>query len=276
MSAIHCHCLFINAIYTRRNLKVDIKKNATTIQATKLQTRRTALLKQILKFQKMQNSFMPGLHNYLEENPSKDTFHSLTLTPESIRLHLPSSFAADIRDTLCIPELASIEERLHWAEAHDALTALCHQLRCRTIVYKHKTRTVASQCKFACSRDLEKSVDLRIIHARQQYTSARNALLSLKGDGSWQSVLQELRPEDIHGLNERVLTAEEKEEYRHSRLLAGLPADPTADEDLDSIPTADIGHNPQVGEGRRQLSWIWYSVAEGELDESSVHESESF
>jgi hypothetical protein len=172
-----------------------------------------------------------------------------------------------------MPGVASIEERLRWAAAHDALAALRHQLRCRSIVYKYKSRQVVSQREFARSRELEKAVDVRIISCRLQYCATRTALLALKGPGQWEEILQELRAEDVRGLNERVLTSEEHEQHRQSRILAGLPADPTEDENLDSIPTAEVSRSLELGEGRRTLSWIWYSLTEGELDEQGVHES---
>ena len=88
-------------------------------------------------------------------------------------------------------------------------------------------------------------------------------------------MLRELKPEDIRGLNEHVLTAEEKEIYRHTRELAGLSADTPLEEEPDTlinIPTTLVDPR-QVGDGKRTLSWIWYTVSEGELDGSVVHDS---
>ncbi len=213
---------------------------------------------------------MPGLRNYLERNPTADTFQSCSATPEKIDLHLPSAFSLGLCGSLCTPHLCQIEERLRWADAQDALAALCHQLRCRVILYKYKSREVVSQHEFACSCDLEKVVDIRIILSRIQYTTSHAALLSLKGAGSWEETLQELHLEDIQALNERTLTADEQAAYRQLRVLTGLPAEPGVDEDLDCLPTAQVSHSLEVGEGQQSLSWIWYSI---ELEGSGVHES---
>jgi hypothetical protein len=216
---------------------------------------------------------MPGLRSFLEENPNADKFHSATSTPELIPLHLPSSFPSEVRKLLCTHDIASIEERLREAEAHDGLANLRKQLRIRVITYKHKSRNVASQREFMRSRDVENAIELRVMTARLNYVAAHSALRSLRGPGSWETVLQELRPEDVRGLNERVLNAEEKAQYRRTRVMAGLPEEPTDDEDLDNIPTVMVNPSLAIGEGRRTLSWIWYSVSETELEGNAVHES---
>ncbi|KAF9489804.1 hypothetical protein BDN71DRAFT_1401098, partial [Pleurotus eryngii] len=63
-------------------------------------------------------------------------------------------------------------------------------------------------------------VQIWVIHG--QYNNARAALLSLHGPGDWETSLHLLHAEDIYGINECALTAEEQEKYRHAQLLAGV------------------------------------------------------
>ena len=74
-----------------------------------------------------------------------------------------------------------------------------------------------------------------------------------------------LQPEDIQGINERSMTNEEKEEYKTTRRMAGLTDKEVIDK-LENAP-ASIPFSPilALGEGRRTLSWLWYSVSDKEL-----------
>jgi hypothetical protein len=70
-------------------------------------------------------------------------------------------------------------------------------------------------------------------------------------------------------MNERALNDEEKEENRKARLMAGLSVDADGD-DVDAYgepvePT--VLFNLETGEGRRKLSWIWYT---GSIKDSDV------
>ena len=57
---------------------------------------------------------------------------------------------------------------------------------------------------------------------------------------------------------------EEKEEYKTTRQMAGLTDDEVIDE-LKNVPVVAFNPVLALGEGRRTLSWIWYSVSDSEL-----------
>lgn len=62
------------------------------------------------------------------------------------------------------------------------------------------------------SRELVDGIEDRIRSAATRYRTARAALYSLRGHGLWEQKFQELRQEDIRGMNKQALNNEEKEE----------------------------------------------------------------
>ncbi|KAJ8703433.1 hypothetical protein PTI98_002055 [Pleurotus ostreatus] len=250
-------------------LDIEEAQDLTTVEATQLQTSRTSLLKRIAKFRNAQTSYMPGLSDYLKQTSNEED----TTTPESMPLFLPSFFAEDQRATICEPNLCDLEDRLRFAQASEALSKLRHQLRTRSFAHSYKTRNINSQGAYTRSRLLQNQIEVRIKAIRIIYNIAREALLSLRGPGDWENVLQPLRPEDIRGISERTLTAEEQEEYRQTRALAGMSSEAIQNElnglgltsGQENIPTVAFNRSLALGEGRRTLSWIWYTVTDEEL-----------
>ncbi|KAF4580325.1 hypothetical protein EYR38_003220, partial [Pleurotus pulmonarius] len=246
-----------------------MKRDLTTVEATQLQTSRTSLLKRITKFRNTQTSYMPGLPEYLKQTSNEED----TTTPELMPLFLPSFFAEEKRATICEPNLCDLEDRLRFAQASEALSKLRRQLRTRSFAHSYKTRNINSQGAYTRSRLLQNQIEVRIKAIRILYNIAREALLSLRGPGDWEAVLRPLLPEDIRGINERTLTAEEQEEYRRTRVLAGMSLEAIQGElsglgltsGQENIPTVAFSRSLALGEGRRTLSWIWYTVSDDEL-----------
>jgi hypothetical protein len=110
-----------------------------------------------------------------------------------------------------------------------------------------------------------------------RYRAAHAALLALRGPGPWEDRLQELKQEDIHGMNERALNEEEKEENRKAWWMVGLPEDADGG-DLDEYGDPvewTVPFNLETREGRCNLSWLWYSGAlkDGDVTaDGSLHE----
>jgi hypothetical protein len=110
------------------------------------------------------------------------------------------------------------------------------------------------------NRTLLDGIEERIRDAAARYRAARVGLFRLRGPGDWESVLRELRKEDVRGINERAMNEEEKEENRKARLLAGLTGDGSDDVDQFGEPVdLTVLFDLETGEGRRQLSWLWYA-----------------
>ena len=130
-------------------LTLDIQTKRTPVQSTKVQTRRTALLKRILNFRKVQLTYMPRLQQHLLRDP--DNVAKLRATPESFLLRLPSSLGLDDQRAICEENIASIEERLRVAQANEALSMVQRQLQIRAVAYWYKSRSIASQRSYTWS-----------------------------------------------------------------------------------------------------------------------------
>jgi hypothetical protein len=257
----------------RQLLTVDARNDAAaTVQANHVHKRRAAILIRIRKFKEAQHVFMPGLLAYLTGlGPEID----LTSRPEDISLHLPSSIPTGHRQSVCSPSLMDIEDQLRYAQAVEALAGLRRQLRTRVMASKLNRQDTPSQRIYLRSRALQDQVELRVRQWQRRYNRARAALLALRGSGEWERTLAVLKAEDVRGISERAMTAEEEEQHKLVRRMAGM-----TDESGDDVPnTRVVAFDPRtaLGEGRRTLSWIWYAVSEQELlsDPKAMAASES-
>jgi len=97
-------------------------------------------------------------------------------------------------------------------------------------------------------------IDDKVRAAELQYRRARYALLKLRGKGAWEDSLKVLEQLDVRALNEREMTAQEKEDIRHVQARVGVVVDA---EDVNSERV--IATVVAVGEGQRRPSWIWFT-----------------
>ncbi|KAJ7734861.1 hypothetical protein B0H16DRAFT_1664965 [Mycena metata] len=243
------------------------RRTRTTIQATDLQRKRTVLLGKVAALQDVQNLYMPGLRQWIaqQDPPLAAPDNS---KPETIKIFLPSSLPAAARETVCLPQLAQNEEDLRQAQAGNALRELRSNLRTRTFAHQFKRKNMGGQGMYTKSQSLQDGIEDCIRSASARYRAAWVGLLALRGPGDWQTVLRELRAEDVRGINERAMNEEEKDDNRKARLLAGLTGDGSEDVDEygESIPLTVL-FNLETGEGTRQSSWLWYSaMGVGEVD----------
>ncbi|KAG6804983.1 hypothetical protein H0H92_001327, partial [Tricholoma furcatifolium] len=109
------------------------------------------------------------------------------------------------------PDLANIEERLREGHANQALADVRRQLRLRTLALRFKDDNATSQGAYTRMRALLDQIEAKIRAAHTRYNTSRNAILSLRGHGPWEDILQILKREDLRGINEHAVVAEEKE-----------------------------------------------------------------
>jgi hypothetical protein len=180
--------------------------------------------------------------------------------PEVTRLFMPSEIAdRRVRERVCAMGLPTIEARLREAEAAEALESVRVGLCTRTMTNRYKLRNYTGQGLMTKGQGILRQINIRIHIAKLRYRYSRAALVALRGHGDWEERLRMLSDDDIHSLNERVLTDEEKAQNKHWADLGG------------AIIEGGIARAAGVasGEGSHTLSWIWYQVGagEGENDE---------
>lgn len=198
---------------------------------------------------------MPGLEPITYIPPSTTSSSTPTSTSsqvENFTLWLPSELTALERRKYCTASLIEVEDRLRFAEATDSLESLRHHLRTRSFANRWKIANVTGQIHNTRAREQQARIDDKVKAAELQYNRARKALMALRGPGERSEKLQALQPSDVRALNERELTAQEKEDIRRMRIKAGRPVE-TVDDERASVAGA------VVGDGQRKPSWIWYT-----------------
>ncbi|KAF7974572.1 hypothetical protein HWV62_11944 [Athelia sp. TMB] len=225
----------------QRKLLSDIKEhpNPTALQQTAFQERRVIIRKRIVQIWEFQATYMPGLRTVLPDPTVLDDAPSARA--ETMCLYFPSDLAGRDRDRACIKGLAEVEARIRQALACDNLHDLRQHLLTRTFLSKWRVKNVSGQRTGTCTRSLQHVIDMKVADAKTRYRRSREALLALRGKGSWETHLQELHNDDVRSLNERLMTEHER-----------IQRDPVNHEALDGVPVEDA-----LGDGKRSLSWIW-------------------
>ncbi|KAI0060628.1 hypothetical protein BV25DRAFT_1806815 [Artomyces pyxidatus] len=243
MSSAELFMLAMEIEEAQRAVAADIIPKPTAHQAARLQERRNALAKRLVRFRvqsskafPIRSSVIPSEHVNLCEGEAAQ--------PEKVVLPLPSSTSSSIRTKIYSQDAIETEKRLRYAEASETLDRVRHHLRMRTYLNNYKVKNTTGQAPNTRARNLQSQVDAKVHAAVKRYRHARRLYAELAGDGKWQDELQELRDEDVRGLSERTVRSNEAEE-----------------------------ENVDGGEGKRTLSWLWYGAvsAESEKREAGMH-----
>lgn len=251
----------------RRALEVELQavKRGTPTQELNIQKLRSALFRRIQKFQNLQQVFMPNIKQHLSPLQIEHLESPSSTHPERTRLFLPSDLRDDAsRSASCLKGVVETETRLREGEINDALEDLRQGLRARTATNRFKTMNTTGQVANTRAQGVQRQIDIKVHTCKLRYRFARTALLKLKGHGVWEQRLQELKDEDVRGLNERALTAEEAMEVENLREMGLLNT-------LEPGGVASPGV-VVVGESQRTLSWIWYNSGRTESDGAVMNE----
>jgi hypothetical protein len=238
-------------------------KEPSTSQELDFVKRKTALLRRINRFKKLQRTYMPDLPIFLT-SAQRDVYEQRARSAESIKLFLPSELGAEARGKACENGLADIETNFREAELAETLEELRQALRARSATIRFRRRNVAGQKALTRGQGVLRQIVIRIHKAKLRYRYARNAYLRLKGHGPWERMHRVLADEDVRGINERTWSDEDKAAQERLR-------------DLGEIVEGGLAVTGTVaaGEGRHTMSWIWYdSGMDGgkkELDEGMCH-----
>ncbi|KAJ7019395.1 hypothetical protein C8F04DRAFT_1214342 [Mycena alexandri] len=208
----------------RRILTIDLAamKDPTTTQELDFVKRKTALTKRIKRFRRLQLTYMPELRKVWEEKGRR---------AEMVKLFVPSELGTVTRQAACEKGLDGIEEEMREAELQESLDDIRDALRIRTMANRFRRRNTTGQAALTRGQGLLRQISVRIHKAKLRYRYARNALLRLRGHGSWEATYRTLAEEDIRGGGVAV---------------AGVVA---------------------AGEGSHTMSWIWRSTKLGGEEE---------
>ena len=218
--------------------------------------RRTALLKRIQQFREVQQHYMPDF------DPNTTSTSMSVEECELHSLHLPSDLSEVDRCKYCPGDLTEMEDRLRFAEASDALESLRHHLRTHSVTNRFKIANITGQAQNTRARETQSRIDDKVQVAASQYRRSRDALLNLRGHGPWEDTLRVLERTDVRALNEREMTAKEKDDVRRMQNRAQAGATGEDDASTESV----VATAAAVGEGQRRPPWIWFS---GNLQEGA-------
>lgn len=239
-------------ISNRRTVRLEVKSKLkkTAHQTTSIIERQTALLKRIQHFREIQQIYMPSF----DPNNSPNVLSpSADVDVEDCKLYMPSDLSVADQGKYCPGGLVEMEDHLRFAEASDALEGLRRQLRTRSFTNHFKVANITGQISNTRARATQHSIDNKVRAAELQYRHSRDALLKLRGHGTWEQILRVLEPSDVRALNEREMTAQEKEDIRRVQEKAGTTS--VGDASTERV----VATVAAVGEGLRRPSWIWSS-----------------
>ncbi|KAJ7761472.1 hypothetical protein B0H14DRAFT_3510958 [Mycena olivaceomarginata] len=251
----------------QRQLETDVKalQHPSATQSLGFVKRRTALLKRIHKFRKMQLVFMPALRCFLTEHQKQMLDGNGEQPAEATRLFMPSEILDDgQRGRACVPGLCEVEAQMRVGEAKEALEVVRNALRTRTKISRFRIRNYTGQGALTRGQGILRQVTIKLHIGKIHYRYARAALGVLRGHGEWEQELQVLREEDVRGLNERSISVEEESQLEQLDELTRSLATPAG---------ISVAAGLAAGEGAHTLSWIWYKAGKP-LDENDpkLHE----
>lgn len=211
-----------NAIL-RQSICLEVKglKKETLLQMTSLVEHQTTLMKHIQHFHEVQHVSMPGFnwqdHTYAADPTPHD---NKPRHPKDIRLFMPSELSKPDHCKYCPNGLSDLEDRIHYAEASDALEDLRHHLRTRSFTNKFKIKNITGQIKNTRAQEVQHRINDKVRTCELKYWRACDAVKKLHGSGDWEQVLQVLDKSDVRVLNECKLNAQEvlNEEWLRARL----------------------------------------------------------
>ncbi|KAJ7028751.1 hypothetical protein C8F04DRAFT_1212103 [Mycena alexandri] len=220
--------------------------------------RKTALLKRISRFHKLQRIYMPELVRFL--TPQQRTlFEDKTRSPEAVKLFMPSELAVAVRAQACEKGLEAIEEEMREGELQETLEELRQALRLRTMTNRFRRRNMTGQRALTRGQGVLRQITIRVHKAKLRYCYARNALARLRGHGPWEKTYKVLEEGDVRGINERAAAEEELAERETMRELGAIVEGGIA-----------AAEGVTAGEGRHKTSWIWWTTKTDGAEEELV------
>ncbi|KAF9492640.1 hypothetical protein BDN71DRAFT_1420467 [Pleurotus eryngii] len=206
-------------------------------QATDLQQGCLTIQTTLDRIRSAQRAYMPILESLIAEETDETTSCDI----EDMPLWLPSVVDASQRGSGCLHGLAAKEEALREAQCYDALDKIraLQRGKAHLVIYKnHNIRGQRPSTRAQTSLDrLNDCICMEVI----RYREARVALLSLRGGGPWENILQPLHDGDL----------------RPPSTFDIDDPDDTIGADSKKKSQKKLQAQHQLGEGHKKASWVW-------------------
>lgn len=247
------------------------------MQKTGLLQQRMELDKQIKLFRKDQQWLMPmvfagiqelegavdviGIRDEESDEEEEEEEEEML---KKVMLYLPSELSREVARSL---QAVLLEElKLRWAGMEDWLDVLRQQLQVRGSVARWRVDFVTGQHAATRAIGKQRTIEGNIQTAKAMYRLHRERyvkLVSYLNDDEreehvpalWEDTFRILEDSDCVALSHRLLLAQDMKEIQHIRRILG------------------IGDGGKVtGESTHRMSWIWFSVAEGDDNELELND----
>lgn len=244
---------------TRQHLKQDyvqsVESELTLTERGEQLERRETLERHIEDFRDMQTVYMPCVGPLLVLSArTVDEGEEI----ENQQLWLPSALNSSQRESGCHGGVVAMEALLREAQCCDALDTIRSIIRSKMESLLYRDTFMHGQAQQMHAVSFVDRMERWLKSCVVKYQVAREALLSLKGTGAWETELQVLQERDVVSLEGAEFTVE----------------DPIATRGKGRYGAQQAGTS-SVGEGYKVVPWIW--TIEGVLGDGSneqLHESE--
>ncbi|KAF7968026.1 hypothetical protein HWV62_32158 [Athelia sp. TMB] len=207
--------LHIEGLQRQIAANVSHPANLTANQASLIEERRLQVWRKLRVLRDMQRVYMPCATNILNNEDELCRAKELPPLPaESVRLWMPSDLPADIQQSGCVANLATMELKLRVAQCYEALDAMRASLNAKKHLINRRNKNSTGQKKATRSRTLIDRVADRIATQSRKYKRAREALFALGGVEEYGARFKALLEEHL------VLDGEElQDDHEATRLM---------------------------------------------------------
>ncbi|KAJ7632089.1 hypothetical protein B0H17DRAFT_961868, partial [Mycena rosella] len=239
----------------QRRIKGEIKgiTLVTADRASQIQEMRYSLLRKICTYEKLQDTYMPGVAAQREEQEEARDPDVPAPKAEDIKLWMPSDLTPRQRRSAVRAGAAEAEARLREREAQckNALDNLRSRLHAQRHIITWRNSNLAGQQVATRSATLIGRVGDRVARVANKYQCARAALIELKGE-SFRPQFKILNPEDLN-----VHQAEESDAKSRKKLAR--------------LGSRKSRNKPSTK--RTTFSWIWTVGGGPGTDNAALHDS---
>ncbi|KAJ7669187.1 hypothetical protein DFH06DRAFT_944750, partial [Mycena polygramma] len=170
---------------SQRRIRAEVKgvTLVTADRSSQIQEMRLSFLKKLRTYERLQVIFMPGVVALKAEAEDMRDPDQPPPKAEDIKLWMPSELDTATRRRVCRKGLGDAEAKVREAQCADALNDLRSRLHTQTHLITWRNANSVGQRAATRSATLIGRVGDRIARVAAKYRRAREALVSLKGEG---------------------------------------------------------------------------------------------